>query len=264
MTNAWRSLWFSLPRNLSDKPNLIGRRFIGTWRLGIGLLFCSLAAVASADGFFKPFIASFSISRGVMPLGDLELKFSLTPEGEYSYHAHTQPGILAGWFNGEETMEESHGIQHPEGIRPNEYRFRQEVDEADNAQIRFDWAAAKAYTTSGGVTWAQAIEPDTQDRLSQQLQVRLDLSQGKRIMEYQVADGGKLKLYRFEVIGEETIKTPYGKMDCLKVAHSKGSRPPEHTIWFAPQLDYLPVKIERKLAGRRFLMELEELQGFEF
>lgn len=148
-------------------------------------------------------------------------------------------------------------------MQPSDYRYRQELDEADNTQVRFDWAEAKAYTTSGGVTWAQPIEPDTQDRLSQQLLVRLHLAQGRQTMEYQVADGGKLKLYRFQVIGEERVKTPYGHLQCLKVARSKGSRPPEYTIWFAPQLDYLPVRIERRLSGRRFLMVLDELEGID-
>jgi hypothetical protein len=241
------------------------RRSLGIWHLATGLLLCcGLAATASADAFFKPFIATFSISRGVMPLGELELRFSLTPASEYTYNAHTQPGMLAGWFNGEETIEESHGSLSPVGLQPRDYLYRQAVDETDNTQVHFDWTEAKAYTTSEGITWAQAIEPDTQDRLSQQLLVRLHLSQGKQRMEYQVADGGKLKLYRFEVIGEEIIKTPFGPMKCLKVARSKGSRPPEYTIWFAPQLDYLPVRIERKHSGPRFQMVLDELQWIEF
>jgi hypothetical protein len=249
---------------LSGRLALAGRRSPANWRLALGALLCCLTAAATAEPFFKPFVATFSVSRGFMPLGDLELRLSLAPDGTYSYHAHTQPGLLADWFNGEEVIEESQGRLFPEGLQPTSYLYRQEVDEADNTAVRFDWAEAKAYTTSGGVTWAQPIGPDTQDRLSQQLMVRLQLAQGQQTMEYEVADGGKLKLYRFQVIGKESIKTPFGRLDCLKVARSKGSRPPEYTIWFAPRLDYLPVRIERKISGRRFVMSLDELEGIEF
>lgn len=231
-------------------------------RLLLGLFLSGVAMTLPASPFFKPFTASFSVWRGAVPLGRLELNFSLNKGEAYSYHAHTRPGLLAGFFSGDEVIEESRGRLGDKRVLPDNYSYHETDNREDNAEVRFDWPAKKVYTSSGGITWAQEIAAGTQDRLSQQLMVRLELAQGEQDVSYQVADGGKLKHYRFLVVGEEPVKTPYGRLQCLKVRRSKEERPPDYTIWFAPELDYLPVRIERVQGSGRYRMVLEELEGF--
>lgn len=214
-----------------------------------------------AEPLLKPFKASFSVSRGVIPLGNLKLEFNLDKTGTYTYRAHTRPGFLTDWFSGEEILEESTGRLLPWGVVSETYRYTETANPTDNVEIHLNWSEMKAYTTSEGVTWAQEIEPETQDRLSQQLMARLQLAQGREALSYRVADGGKLKHYRFKVVGEEPVKTPYGRYRCLKVERRKESRPADYAIWFARKLDYLPIRIERWKGGNRYQMELEELEG---
>ena len=228
----------------------------------LGLLLAGFTLAADASPLFKPFAARFSVWRGAIPLGSLELSFTLDGGDGYRYHAHTLPGLLAGWFSGDEVLEQSHGRIAVDQVIPERYHYTETGNETDNAEVRFDWKAMKAHTSSGGVTWSQDIETGTQDRLSQQLMVRLQLARGQKEVSYQVADGGKLKHYRFQVVGEEPVKTPQGRLDCLKVERSKESRPPDYSIWFAPDLDYLPVRIERDRGGAHYRMVLEELEGF--
>jgi hypothetical protein len=232
-----------------------------------GLLLFALLCLAAfpsplaATSFFKPFNATFSVSRGSITLGKLELEFTLDEQLSYSYHAHTQPGFLVSWFSGDEAVEESRGKIAAEVVVPENYSYRETRNEEDNAKVSFDWSALKAYTSSGGVTWAQEIEDGTQDRLSQQLMLRLELARGKPEVTYRVADGGKLKDYRFQVVGRERLSTPRGELECLKVQRSKASRAPDYTIWFAPELDYLPVKIERQQGSGLYRMVLKNLEG---
>lgn len=235
-------------------------RFHGRWLLGIGILLCASQLPADPELVLKPFSAAFSVKRNFIPLGELELKFTLSDTGDYSYHAHTMPGMLTGLFSGDEILEESHGRLSGDDIRPLRYHYRDEGGEAENTALAFDWDALEVHTSSGGITWSQPIAPGTQDKLSQQLLVRLDLAQGKKEMAYQVADGGKIKQYRFQVEGKDPIETPYGRLDCLRVKRSKASRAPDYTIWFAPELNYLPVKIERQRSGRTYRMVLDELR----
>lgn len=231
------------------------------WLL-LGLLISAVVPTATAASFFKPFNASFSVSRGFIPLGNLELRLTLDENGDYRYYAHTRPGLMAGWFIAEEIIEESVGRVTAGGLVSQSYRYTETGNKAGNMEVHFDWPAMKAHTSSGGVTWTQEIQSGTQDRLSQQLMVRLQLANGLKELTYQVADGGKLKRYRFQVVGEEAVETPIGNLRSLKVHRSKESRPPDYTIWFAPDLDYLPVRIERRQGGSRYQMVLEELEGF--
>jgi hypothetical protein len=229
------------------------------WLLGIATLVYPLAIEAAESLQLKPFSATFSVKRNVISLGKLELKFTLDEQGGYTYHAHTQPGMLAGWFSGYEVNEESRGQLANGAIRPLHYTFRDLSEERDPSVLEFDWTSGEVHTTSSGITWSQPITPGTQDKLSQQLLVRMHLAQNRREMTYQVADGGKIKQYSFRVVGEEEIHTPYGEMRCLRVKRSKDEHKPDYTIWFAPQLDYLPVKIERQQSGRLYRMVLDEI-----
>ncbi len=250
-----------LPTQRSGSGQLRLLRASGLCGLLFGLLLSGASHALSASTLLKPFTATFSVWRGALPLGSLELKLNLKEGDAYSYHAHTRPGLLAGWFSGDEVTEESHGRIAADRVIPESYNYRETQDQPDNAEVHFDWKAMKAHTSSGGVTWSQEIETGIQDRLSQQLMVRLQLARGQKEVTYQVADGGKLKHYLFRVVGEEQVKTPQGKLDCLKVERSKESRPADYTIWFAPQLDYLPVRIERERKGAHYRMVLEELEG---
>ncbi|MCU7844174.1 MAG: DUF3108 domain-containing protein [Candidatus Thiodiazotropha sp. (ex Monitilora ramsayi)] len=247
--------------SLLDNANRFdSRSYLLCW---LFVLFC-IPPIATAEPFFKPFTASFRVYRSALPLGDLELKFNLSQDGNYRYHAHTMPGLLAGLFSGDEVIEESHGWLNQERVTPLRYLYQLDDGDEENTQVLFDWPDKEVHTTSKGVTWSQPIEPNTQDRLSQQLLVRLELSRGSENLEYRVADGGRIKRYRFQVVSRETVKTPYGHFDCLRVERSKESRPPDYTIWFAPALDYLPVRIERQQRGNQYRMVLDELKGFEF
>lgn len=232
-----------------------------SWRLALGALLLGFSLTAGAATFFKPFSARFSVSRGALPLGDLVVKLSLEKPDHYYYHAETIPGLLARLFTGDEIIEESRGSLTPDAVIPERYNLKQKGNEAEHTEIRFDWHDDKAHTTSEGVTWSQQIDAGTQDRLSQQLMLRLHLAQGMKVMEYPVADGGKIKRYRFQVVGEEPVKTPNGRLRCLKVQRTKGTRPPDYIIWFAPDLDYLPVRIERKQKSGTYRMSLEKLDG---
>ncbi|MEW8027002.1 MAG: DUF3108 domain-containing protein [Candidatus Thiodiazotropha sp.] len=229
------------------------------WLLGITVLFCCMPLDADTEGLLKPFTATFSVKRNVIPLGELKLEFSLKEKGEYHYTAHTLPGMLAGWFSADEIFEESHGRLSRDAIQPNRYTYKDMGKEKERVELEFDRQAGKVRTTSGGTTWSQPITSGTQDRLSQQLMVRLHLAEGRKDISYQVADGGKIKSYRFFVEGEEDIDTPYGQIHCLRVKRSKESRKPDYTIWFAPTLDYLPVQIERKRSDRLYRMVLDEI-----
>ena len=50
-----------------------------------------------------------------------------------------------------------------------------------------------------------AIEPGIHDKLSYQLQMPADIADGKTSLSYQVADGGRLQTYRFNVTGEDRV-----------------------------------------------------------
>jgi hypothetical protein len=214
---------------------------------------------AIADELLQPFSAEFSVHRNILPLGTLTLNLELKADGSYLYTAHSQPSLLANLFSRNEVIEVSQGVYLDGQVIPHRYTYTDRDQASENSEVRFDWKALNATTTSRGITWSQPIEITTQDKLSQQLQVRIHLAQGAQQIDYQVADGGKIKGYQFQVVGEEVVESPHGNYRCLQVERSKGSGGSDYTIWFASELGYLPIKIERHQNGKLYRMMLNEI-----
>ncbi|WP_231491603.1 DUF3108 domain-containing protein [Microbulbifer sp. HZ11] len=100
-----------------------------------------------------------------------------------------------------------------------------------------------------------------QDKISYQLQLAIDIANGKTPLQYQVADGKKIRDYEFEVAGEETINTPMGKVRTIKVQRVRGKDADRVTnIWFAPEWNYALVKLmQREENGKSYQITLTKL-----
>ncbi|WP_255872813.1 DUF3108 domain-containing protein [Microbulbifer elongatus] len=102
---------------------------------------------------------------------------------------------------------------------------------------------------------------NTQDKISYQLQLAVDIANNKTPLKYQVADGKKIRDYEFEVAGEETISTPMGKVNTIKVQRVRDEDAARVTnIWFAPEWNYALVKLmQREENGKSYQITLTKL-----
>ena len=100
-----------------------------------------------------------------------------------------------------------------------------------------------------------------QDKISYQLQLAIDVANGKTPLKYQVADGKKVRKYEFEIAGKETIKTPMGPVNTIKVQRVRGDDSERVTnIWFAPEWQYALVKLmQREENGKSYQITLTKL-----
>lgn len=148
-------------------------------------------------------------------------------------------------------------------IRPFRYDYHRKVlGKSRRASLDFDWAAGKVTTVVKDQPWKMTVGPGTQDKLSYQLQMRLDLKAGLQTLSYQVADGGKLKTYNFAVTGQEQVETPYGTFQAVRVVRDRGKDADRQTlIWFAPELDYLIVRLQQTESdGKTYALLLKNLE----
>lgn len=153
--------------------------------------------------------------------------------------------------------------QPSEHIKPLSYRYHRKVlGKSRKASVDFDWDSNRVTTVVKDTPWKMSVPEATQDKLSYQLQLRLDLMAGKTEMTYSVADGGKLKEYRFKVTGEESIETPFGTYNAVRVMRDRGENADRETlIWFAPELDYLIVRLEQTESdGKTYALLLKNLE----
>lgn len=130
------------------------------------------------------------------------------------------------------------------------------------ATLTFDWEKNLVRNDVKDKPWNLAINPNTLDKLSIQLQLRQDLKLGKNEFDYQIADGGYIKNWRFEREKMETIKTKLGRLLAIKIIRTdnldKGKRT---SFWFVPKLDYLLVKLEHKEDGESYYLDIDSIKS---
>ncbi|MCW8884494.1 MAG: DUF3108 domain-containing protein [Motiliproteus sp.] len=145
---------------------------------------------------------------------------------------------------------------------PQNYSYhRKAFGKKRKALLSFDWKANKVTNNVQDKPWKLGIKPGTLDKLNYQLQLRLDLKQGKTKLNYQVADGGKIKHYQFQVVGDEILDTALGKLPTVKVKRIRTDGKKKQTlIWFAKSKDFLLVKLSQvDKKGKRFDLQIDSL-----
>lgn len=90
----------------------------------------------------------------------------------------------------------------------------------------------------------------------------LALQEGKTDVTFNIADGGKLKEYRYRQVGRETLELPAGTFETIKITKLRENRNRETFIWCAPALNYVPVRIwQREQDGSVYQSDLESFSN---
>lgn len=130
---------------------------------------------------------------------------------------------------------------------PQQYHYQRSVfGKKRKAILDFNWQEMTVVNNVQEHSWSMSIPLMVQDKLSYQLQLRSDLLNNKPSLKYHIADGGHLKTYLFEAMGEEILNTPVGPLHTIKIkkVNAKGKRRTTY-IWMAKNWDFLLVKLKQ-------------------
>lgn len=221
------------------------------------LLGLSLTANAEEEITLKPFSASYEINwkSGISLNGNTVRKLSKNENGDWDFESKAS-AMFASVF--ESTQFKWQNNQ----IIPLKYHFKQSVlGKKRIADVSFDWEQLKVTNTVDDKPWKMPISEGVQDKLSYQLLLQQDLARGLEEFNYSVADGGKLKQYKFVVDGKEIVEAPIGSYEAIRIKRLRDAKKNRETfIWFAPELDYQIIKlhqIEKK--DKSYTLLLKEL-----
>lgn len=147
-------------------------------------------------------------------------------------------------------------------IVPQKYEYKSSVfGKKKTALLTFNWDKSIVRNDIKNKPWNLSIQPNTLDKLSVQLQVRQDLKSQKDLLDYQIADGGRIKNWTFERQGIEKISTTIGDINTIKVMRTDNLHKGKQTLfWFAPKYDYLLVKLEHKEDKELYQLNIDALK----
>lgn len=148
-------------------------------------------------------------------------------------------------------------------IRPLEFSFEDGTRRGkDNLHIAFDWDRGIAVVTDADGPTELPLHNGVLDRGSMQVAVMRDMATPTGPDRYVLADADSLRTYEYEPAGEETVTTPAGEFRTVAFMQRREGSSRTMTVWAAPELQYLPVKIEQRRDGAlQTALILESVEG---
>ncbi len=207
-------------------------------------LFIALCATTASAGLApERFTAIYVVKKGFVDIGEVRRTFTPGANDRYVFESVTSTTGMAAWVVKGSIIERSTGVLKNAAIQPLEYFYERSFGKGKQVKLDFDWDKNTVTNSVNKNPWVMPLEPGTLDNLVYQIALMRDMAPGKRDYSYKIADGGKTKIYQAVVLGEEETATPAGKYHTVKITRVGDKR--GTTLWCAPKLNYLPVRIEQ-------------------
>jgi hypothetical protein len=204
-------------------------------------------AGADADAGIAPFSAHYQADWKGINVGtsDLELKEAAEP-GHYVYTWTVTARGIFRLYRAEVTQKSWLSIV-ADHVRPEKYRAE---DGSSSVNLDFDWDTGRTSGTSELKPVDLKLTAGTQDVMSIQVEVMLDLKKGNLPKTFQIIDKDELKEFIYTQEGTAAIKTALGQLDTIIVASKRSGNDRILRMWFAPALGFVPVQAERTRGGK--------------
>ena len=227
--------------------------------LGVACLLIA-AARGEADPALAPFTAVYDVLHGSHRIGEATFVLRAGDGGGYVFESRTEAKGIAKVFAGTIT-ETSEFTLDESGPRP--LRFSAQESRGHSSQsVTFDWAAGIAHSERDGERKDIALRPRVLDHSLIEIALMSDLSGGRPLAPYHIVEKNELRTYAYDHAGDETVQVPAGSYETVVARQRREGSSRELYFWCAPQLGYLPVKLEQRKEGDAlFTMVLKSAQG---
>jgi hypothetical protein len=193
-------------------------------------------------GELTEYQASYDILRKGKNHGEAirELKKVSDNSYELTYHSNIEWMIFS-----DSRQETSQFTFHDGKVTPHHYTMIRSGTGPDK-DYKIDFDRKNKIVTSSNSEYPLECEwtDEFQDAISYQLQVREGLKKGETSFSFPLIDKkGNRRDYNFEVVAKEMISLPIGNIEAIKVKRLYDSDKRQALAWFAPEMDYMLVRM---------------------
>lgn len=209
-----------------------------------------------------PFKAQYQVFRRGSSVGKAIRQLSMLENGqaEYSYNTDLKLFIFSD-KRSETSVINWQGYQ----VIPSQYTYKREGTGKDKFyQWQYDVEAGQATDVRKKKSYQLDFPENVQDKLSYHFKHRLTMLNEPEKQSYSypvVTTSGTVKDYQYQYDGKETIELPYGSLETIRLKRAVKNKDRVTYAWFAPELDYLLVKLRQlKDGSEQFEARLESYQ----
>jgi hypothetical protein len=221
--------------------------------------FSPLDAQPTIEPVIQPFSAHYTADWKTINVGtsDLELKPD-TASGGYLYTWTTTARGVFRLVYSDAVIQKSWFNVTADHVRPQRYQAEEGTSRVD---IEFDWQAGRARGMSEKKSVDLKLDGGTQDVMSIQVEVMLDLRHGNLPKIFRILDKDEIKDFEYTQEGPARLRTALGELDTLVVASQRAGSNRVLRMWFAPALGFVPVQAERYRDDKlEFAMRIKTLE----
>jgi hypothetical protein len=148
-------------------------------------------------------------------------------------------------------------------VTPSRYQRKHKVlFISKQAEVGFDWKTKQANTRRDDKKGLYALKNGAVDPLNFEVQLRRDMADlGHLAKTYLIADPKRLREQRFVIDGNETIDTPYGKVNTVRIKRIHEDPERHTTFWLARDMGFIPAKVIQDDDGAVYILQLSALTG---
>jgi hypothetical protein len=204
-----------------------------------------------ADPSIATYTATYRVEYKGKEAGTAEFSVrELADRGLYEFSSTITAKGLLKLARPKPVVERSHFRANAAGIRPVEFWYEDGSRSGeDNLHMVFDWDRRVA-TVTGAEAHRELTLPETAlDRGSLQAALMRDLAATGSVRSYALADEDSVAEYAYVDNGTATIATGAGAFDARVLTQQRAGSSRTTWLWVAPQLKFLPVRIEQRRDG---------------
>jgi hypothetical protein len=213
------------------------------------LLVCAAASAPAAE--LAPFEASFTVEWKGMTAGTARLALKRADARHWIYTSENNArGIFKVAIPG--TIRQSSELSIEDGrVVPRHFVTDDGSEKGKrDSDVRFDWNAGRATGTAEGKTVDAPLQPGLQDSLSIQIALIHELVSGRTPAGFVMLDRDEVKDYLYTAEGKDRVKTALGEHETVIYSSRRPDSDRKTLFWCAPDLGYLPVKVERRKGSK--------------
>ena len=246
------------------------RRMRTGWRRGLGgalamaLALCTAVAAAQSVAEPEPYVARYRVRYRGLSGGVIE--FALRKDqapGQFIYESRAFPSMLGRLMISKGSHERSVIVVDADGVRPLSF-FAEDgtPDTSKDADLRFDWERHRLTGRAQNKDVDLPLPDHTQDHLSIQIAVMVDLLRGREPTTYSLVDDAEIKQYEYLRDGAAKVRFKDKEYDTVILRSSRvGNSRRSNRYWQATDLGYLPLRAERASKGDVDLtLDLEDVK----
>ncbi|GEA06891.1 hypothetical protein KUL42_16520 [Alteromonas sp. KUL42] len=205
------------------------------------LLTLSVATYADEAFSFTPYKATYTAYKWGDDVGEANIELSQLGENQYSLLYTSK---VSKFFLSDKRSEHSIFTIDDNSVIPSQYFYNRSGTGPDKAlKVTFSHQGEGKISVDNGETFEWQGEFDNQ---LYRLDLAKQLAKGETSLDYQFVNyRGQLRHYGVEVIDDETLSLPYGKIETVKVKLIRDSKKRETFAWFAPSLNYALVRLQQ-------------------